>query len=128
MSNMADVQRKMAEIMAKRNGAVIPAPAVSVAEVKATKQTDVKLSVTNNRVALTVKYPNGEVLKVSATPSATRVNIERPAELGKPTFTLKSLSAMVSKETADSPAAQFEKFKLFFEATSSIEDAINKAK
>ena len=122
--NMNDVNRMLAEIKAKGVNNVVPPKAKRAAKV--ITQTVVKVSITNNRVALTVKYPNGEVLKTSYTPSGYRINSEVPYNL--PGVSLKTIFALVTKENPkESPANLFERLGKFFETTTSIQDATNKA-
>lgn len=98
---------------------------------KAILKTTVKYSETHNRVALTIKYPNGEVLKTASNRGSDTMSCIRPAgfndKFGKVDlnpifkFVCKSLS---SQETHGDRFARLAKF---FETTESIQDAINKA-
>jgi hypothetical protein len=91
---------------------------------KAITKTTVKMTSSNTRVALVIKYVNGEILKVSSSMSAGRMSCERPN--GMPPVVLKTLFAVVGEESkTESPMAQFERFAKVFETTTSIQDAID---
>jgi hypothetical protein len=120
----ADVTRMLAEIKAKGVNNVVPPKAKRASKV--ITKTEAKLSITNNRVALTVKYTNGQILKMSSTPRGVRMNSEQPASMERG-FNLKPLFAMVTTENPkESPADQFTRLQKFFAVTESIQDATAK--
>jgi len=95
---------------------------------KAILKTTVKLTSTNNRVALTIKYVNGEVLKLSSSMSAGRMSCTRPAGFTEKfgPLNLKKLFAVTGEESkTESPMGQFERFAKYFETTTSIQDSID---
>ena len=96
---------------------------------KAPLKTTVKMSASNNRVALTIKYPNGEVLKCAANRGSDTMSSTRPAgfdeKFGK--LNLRPLLQYTSKSAShESPIMQMERIGKFFETTTSIQDALNK--
>ena len=120
----ADVTRMLAELKAKGVNNIVAPKAKRALKIIA--KTQVKLTVTNNRVALTIKYPNGEILKTAYTPSRNTMNCERPA--GMPAVSMKPIFALVTQEKPkESPASQFERLAKFFETTTSIQDAADKS-
>lgn len=96
---------------------------------KVITKTTVKMSSTNNRVALTINYPNGEVLKAAVNRGSDTMNATRPngfnEQFGK--LDLKILFKYTAyRASNESPIMQMERLAKFFETTTSIQDAINK--
>jgi len=94
---------------------------------KAITKTTVKMSITHNRVALTIKYVNGEVLKTATNRGSDTMSSQRPAGMAE--VNLKPLFAYVCKSLSpqETHGERFERLAKFFETTESIQDAVNKA-
>lgn len=86
----------------------------------------VKTSFTHDRLALTIKYVNGEVLKISSTRCAERLKTERPVG-SQPLAanTLRNILSFVEKHASptETNGQRYERLAKFFEGTKSIADA-----
>lgn len=95
---------------------------------KAILKTTVKMTSSNTRVALAIKYVNGETLKISSSISRASLSCDRPdgfdEKFGK--LDLAALFKVVGATSGkESPMTQFERFARYFETTTSIQDSID---
>ena len=93
-------------------------------------KTTVKLSITNDRLAIKVSYVSGEVLKLSSNRGSARIATERPVSFvgEKPaTSHLRTiLNASYKFTNGENNGQLFERLAKFFETTNSIVDAATK--
>ena len=100
---------------------------------KAITQTTAKISTTHNRVAIVVKYVNGEVFKTATNRGSDTVSLTRPAgfneQFGKITQAeMQKVFKFICKTAHEheTHGERFERLAKFFETTSSIKDMISK--
>lgn len=89
-------------------------------------KTTSKYTSTHHRIAITCKFVNGEVLKLSSTYTGERLAIERPIGLaGAPTQQeLRNLlNAISTFHAGENNGQRFERIAIFLETTNSIADA-----
>ena len=96
---------------------------------KAITKTTTKISTTHNRVAIVVKYPNGEIFKTASNRGSDTMSVARPTHMTDKLdmnpvfkFVMKSISP---QETV---GERFERLEKFFENTNSIQHMIDMVK
>ena len=94
---------------------------------KAITTTTAKVSITHDRVALTVKFPAGYVLKTAVNRYSDSFSVSAPASITN-VPDVNPLWAFISKKVADeNHGVRFERLAKFFESCPTIEDAVRKA-
>lgn len=91
---------------------------------KALTATSAKVSITHDRVALTVKFPDGYVLKTAVNRSSDTFKVAAPVgatSMPNVNPLWKFINAKLKGETH---GERFERLAKFFEATASIEHAL----
>lgn len=99
---------------------------------KVITKTTAKVSTTHNRVAVVVKYPNGEVLKTASNRGSDSFSVNRPLGFNE-TFgklDIKSLFKFICQpiNLNETHGDRFERLAKFFESTNSVQEAIDKAR
>lgn len=95
---------------------------------KALTSTTAKVSITHDRISLTVKFVSGHVLKTAVNRYSDSFSVAAP--VGAKTMSdVKPLWDFICKKAGDANhGVRFERLAKFFEGTTSIDDALVKAK
>lgn len=96
---------------------------------KSTKSTNVKLSVTHDRLSLIVKYTNGETFKMSRSRSGEKCSCNIPVGLERAN-SYEPMFKFVNKFKTENETLgeKFERLSNFFKDTTSLNDALCKLK
>ena len=93
---------------------------------KAITKTTAKVSLTHDRVALTVKFPCGHVLKTAVNRYSDSFKVTAPAHATSIPDCEPLWKFICSKPIAgETHGARFDRLAKFFESTSSLKDAIS---